>query len=446
MQKIYSMLSVRRTNAYVKTIFLSIFSFFLFSSDARAQAGNNLLYTEAESDYLTLPTGIVSTITGSFTIEAWINWKGTNNSFPRIIDFGNDQNNWIVLSAAIPFGSTGPRFIINEGGTFQFVDAATPITPNVWSHIAVTLDASTNTANIYVDGSLSGTTPGFTFRLSDLGSTTSNWLGKSEYPTDPYYDGNIDELRISNTVRYTGASFTVPTTQFASDANTVALFHFNEGAGQTTTDVSSNAFVATLGATTSVETEDPSWATGSILPIKLTAFSANAVNSNKAVDLKWSASVDRESEFVLERSNNGKDFIAIGKVIRATATQGIEEFSYRDNTPFSGRSYYRIKCIETGSAPLYSKIIPLILSGREELILYPNPVKGNVITIESSIPYTGNVEISVSNSSGVVVVRQKINAINQREFRINRGALPSGTYLLEFTANEIKRSKMIVCQ
>jgi prepilin-type N-terminal cleavage/methylation domain-containing protein len=55
----------------------------------------------------------------------------------------------------------------------------------------------------------------------------------------PYYDnfqGLIDEVRISDVVRYSGSSYTVPKLPFSSDANTDMLYHFDGN----TTDSSSN--------------------------------------------------------------------------------------------------------------------------------------------------------------------------------------------------------------
>jgi hypothetical protein len=51
--------------------------------------------------------------------------------------------------------------------------------------------------------------------------------------------GIIDEVRISNSVRYT-EEFDVPTEEFDRDGDTVALYHLNEGAGKTTKDTSGN--------------------------------------------------------------------------------------------------------------------------------------------------------------------------------------------------------------
>jgi len=46
----------------------------------------------------------------------------------------------------------------------------------------------------------------------------------------PSFRGWVDELRISNVVRYYNP-FAPPAQAFAPDANTIALYHFNEGAG-----------------------------------------------------------------------------------------------------------------------------------------------------------------------------------------------------------------------
>jgi hypothetical protein len=48
-----------------------------------------------------------------------------------------------------------------------------------------------------------------------------------------FFDGTIDEIRISDVVRYP-SSFVPSGVPFSADANTLGLYHFDEGAGQAT--------------------------------------------------------------------------------------------------------------------------------------------------------------------------------------------------------------------
>jgi len=48
-------------------------------------------------------------------------------------------------------------------------------------------------------------------------------------------------------------------TSFATDVNTVALWHFNEGSGQVAHDASGNGHDGTLGATDGKDNDDPEW-------------------------------------------------------------------------------------------------------------------------------------------------------------------------------------------
>jgi hypothetical protein len=68
--------------------------------------------------------------------------------------------------------------------------------------------------------------------------------GRSGQPDDPYlvigaekhdagpqfpsFSGWVDEVRVSNVIRY-AANFTRPAGPFTADANTVGLYHFDEG-------------------------------------------------------------------------------------------------------------------------------------------------------------------------------------------------------------------------
>ena len=49
---------------------------------------------------------------------------------------------------------------------------------------------------LYVDGAQVGASTAMTLRPADLGNTPKNYLGRSQWPADPYLDGAIDEFRV----------------------------------------------------------------------------------------------------------------------------------------------------------------------------------------------------------------------------------------------------------
>ena len=62
------------------------------------------------------------------------------------------------------------------------------------------------------------------------------------------FRGMIDEVRISLVDRYAGAdAFDLQTEPFEPDAMTLALWHFDEGQGETTEDATGNGFTGHLG-------------------------------------------------------------------------------------------------------------------------------------------------------------------------------------------------------
>jgi hypothetical protein len=64
-------------------------------------------------------------------------------------------------------------------------------------HVAVTIDADNDTIILYLDGSPVATNPSATYTPSDMGVTTQNWLGKSQY-ADAYLSASIEEFDIFN--------------------------------------------------------------------------------------------------------------------------------------------------------------------------------------------------------------------------------------------------------
>ncbi len=125
------------------------------------------------------------------TVAAWVYWNG-RSAWQRIFDFGSGTDQYMFLT---PYnGGTGMRFAIKVAGVEQSVDAAAlPI--GQWVHVAVTLGG--DTATIYVNGVAKGSSASITNNPNAI-NLTNNYIGKSQFSTDPLFNGKIDDFRIYN--------------------------------------------------------------------------------------------------------------------------------------------------------------------------------------------------------------------------------------------------------
>ncbi|MCA9235832.1 MAG: hypothetical protein KDA44_10195 [Planctomycetales bacterium] len=142
--------------------------------------------------YATLPAGIVSQL-DDFTVAAWINPASLDN-WARIFDFGDNTTNYMFFTPRSSI--TGrPRFAIRTPSvTEQGIDSSVTIPVGVWTHVAITL--SGNTARLYINGVQRGSNSGVTLDPSNLGNTAANYLGDSQFSSDPTYNGSLDDFRI----------------------------------------------------------------------------------------------------------------------------------------------------------------------------------------------------------------------------------------------------------
>ena len=87
------------------------------------------------------------------------------------------------------------RFAITQGGYTVEQKLDGPVCPvGEWVHVALTLVG--NTGTLYVNGAAAGS-GAITLDPSAL-APTLNYLGKSQFAADPYFNGAIDDFRIYN--------------------------------------------------------------------------------------------------------------------------------------------------------------------------------------------------------------------------------------------------------
>ncbi|MBN2139360.1 MAG: hypothetical protein JW720_16270, partial [Sedimentisphaerales bacterium] len=144
------------------------------------------------NDYVEAPLGLISSLE-STTFATWVNFRNTGGSWQRIFDFGSGTGAYMFLCPRMGTADA-IRFAINLGGE-QIIDPGVYF-PTGWCHVAVTINAATTTGTIYLDGEAIGTNTAMTLTPSDLGVTTQNWIGRSQYVADGYLNASVDDFRI----------------------------------------------------------------------------------------------------------------------------------------------------------------------------------------------------------------------------------------------------------
>jgi hypothetical protein len=160
------------------------------------RTGGSALALDGQGGHLALPAGALAGL-GDFTLAVWVYWEATATN-ARVFDVGSSD---IAYLALIPRDGGG-RLRCSITGTMwygeQTMAADTALATGRWVHLAVTLSGTVGT--LYVDGAPAATNPNISFAPFQLGATTQNWLGRSQYAADPYFHGRMQDLRL-----YSGA-------------------------------------------------------------------------------------------------------------------------------------------------------------------------------------------------------------------------------------------------
>jgi len=202
-------------------------------STAEKKFGTASLLLDGTDDFVTSDENI-DLSSGDFTVDMWIRptsvtgykglWQSGTSSLLNVYLIGNQVQGVV-------------------GGSTTLFLSSTRISANVWTMISVEREG--NVHRLYINGVLEQSSS--TANRPDDGVFS---IGKNGFGD---FNGYIDETRVSTVARYSGSSFTEPTTAFLLDTDTTALLHFDGANGSTTiTNAASNVVNFTLTGTANV--------------------------------------------------------------------------------------------------------------------------------------------------------------------------------------------------
>jgi hypothetical protein len=191
-------------------------------------------------EYVNLPSGIVSGL-HDFTISAWVN-PSQNSPWSRVFDFGTGTGNYMFLTLSAGGGPLRFAITTSGGGGEQQINGTGNLPLNTWSHVAVTLSGHTGT--LYVNGQAAGTNDNMTLTPADLGATNQDWIGRSQYPADPYLNGSVDDVNVYS--QALSGSQIAALAAGQPGKGDVADYAFDETGGATATDSSGSDHNGTI--------------------------------------------------------------------------------------------------------------------------------------------------------------------------------------------------------
>lgn len=222
---------------------------FFFQPDAPAGGfGNNARFPGNVGQYLSVNSAtnlITWRATTGFTIEYWIRlvaYPGTINPGPGNQDTSG-TNYWSFGPAEsgrleFYFWSPGLTYLRTNTGVMNL---------NNWYNVCAvfTTSGSNTTGSLYINGvrqqvQLNNSTYADSQNITGGVVSTGTPFRMGQYGANRW-NAYMDNLRVSNTNRYSGASYTLATSPFSSDSNTQLLM-ICDGANGSTTFTDSSSF------------------------------------------------------------------------------------------------------------------------------------------------------------------------------------------------------------
>ena len=435
-----------------------------------AGANNPVISTNAQVNSITIGTGRSLTINASNTLEVFGNWtnQGTFTANTSTVRFQG-------CAAGNTISATGTQNFHNAAINNRFNVTITAGTHTVSNNINFQLGIVTNQATLRVQNAATATgasdqshvvgyiqkagTQAFTFPVGNgsiyrpigISMPSSNTTFSARYnavnsntlyPHDQrqpsinnlslceYWDllrpsgsANVVVTLSWNNAAVPNCQVIIPEDLLVAGWNTGGLEWQNRGTGSTTGNTSagtiaSNGVVSVFGPFTlgSMGGVNP-------LPVELLTFEVEA--ANPVVELHWITATEfNNAGFHVERSPDGFSFERIGFVQGAGSSMSTLEYTFTDQQPYQGTSYYRLWQQDYDGQGEYGPVRAVDLRSMVEVRAYPNPTVDMLVL--DNLP-DEQVRIELLDARGALVLTHEGHG---PAVQMNLASLPSATYLV----------------
>ena len=169
-----------------------------------------------------------------------------------------------------------------------------------------------------------------------------------------------------------------------------------------------------------------------VTPVELLFFQAK--NSDKNIYLSWATATEENFDyFALERSSDGEHFIEITQIQGMGDSFSRVDYSYQDEFPLIGRSYYRLRSVDfDGYTEIFDYVMVVVEGAASDFMVFPNPISNGAFSIQTNFELDTETTLIIYNSTGGIEKNYLLNSW-LGEYQLD--GLRPGSYLFRITTN-----------
>ena len=168
---------------------------------------------------------------------------------------------------------------------------------------------------------------------------------------------------------------------------------------------------------------------GAVLPVVLDGFTAT-LSSDHTVSLYWNTQIEINfSHFTIQRSADGANWNDIGTLTAKGNSATQIDYTYTDEQPLTGTTYYRLALVNLDNSYTYSEVKTVESAAIAKLSFFPNPAR-DFVNVSLGGASISQVTVLLSNISGQLMQEKTALAGNGSVVTFPIRNLAAGMYIL----------------
>ena len=176
------------------------------------------------------------------------------------------------------------------------------------------------------------------------------------------------------------------------------------------------------------------------VPVSFISLTAKTTVQGEVL-IEWKTGSEINNQyFEIQKSADGRNFSGMDTVSGAGNSNTHKNYSFTDNNPEAGKTYYRLKQVDFDGSVNYSWIVSVQVNAINNLMVFPNPVEDELKFSITALKQT-TVYVIIKDELGRERMTREYHVSKEDvRFAIDVSELAEGMYLLQIFSADDKTS------